>query len=309
MEKIRKIADKVFTVRNFLILMCVVSLICVCAIKKVADKREKASERVRLNPSVENMADMDKVENISKALKVMDITDDSVEGVMLGVDVDGAGCKRYYFTDKDIIENVIKKLDNTKLTKMEFINWDEEATSKLWEIQMCPSEGAAALDIFGKKTASTGDECYRTEVWRTYKEAYYSYIDPNNEDIWKIFGSQKQLLFDSDIAEFIADIIEENITEIDMESVIDICTGDEVDLGRLFGFWHTAPEDAGEMLLNYVFEFPIKGTDSYVLIEKETHTENNLPCSAIIRLELYNSSGECLDMLKADEEDVRAFAD
>jgi len=336
----KKIINKICSVRVFVLLLCIVFAVSMIKMKNIRDEREdlnremlkKAGEyniseednliskddrytgsNIReyrtLPSSPELCADMDYKVGVSEVMKELNVTLDNIEGVMIGADADGSGIERYYFTDREIIKKVVDKLEKMELTKMTNMGVDEYSVEEDWDIQICFSDSEYALRVYGEPT--NDKRCYRTVVDEVYKVGYYT--DKNNidDDYADIFGSSKQLLFDSDIKEFLDEIIQDNIGVMDMEKALDLCTAEELDLGILFGYKHNPPiytVDLGFYKCSaYIYVFPIEDTDYSILMLRECSSHNGKPNTKIWRFELHNGEGEYVDMLTATEEEIRNF--
>ncbi len=108
-----------------------------------------------------------------------------------------------------------------------------------WDIQICRSDSEYAFRIYGESTNYDG--YYMTEVDEVFNVGYYTAKDEINNSYTDTFGSRYQLVYDTEILSFINELIEDSVQTIDMETVLDICTADELDLGKLFGYKHTPP--------------------------------------------------------------------
>ena len=183
----KKVCDKIFVLRNFMILLCIVFAVCMIWIKVSHDKRqgeikgkiESGLEQAKLNqanmkesedvlsdryndfdykefrtlPSTPELcSDMECNVSISEVLEAQGVTSDKIEGIVIGVDKDGNGIERYYFTDKEIIEKVIEKLKYTELTKMTNTGVDDCRVEPDWDIQLCYADSEYALRIKGEPT-------------------------------------------------------------------------------------------------------------------------------------------------------------
>ncbi len=347
MDKLKKICGKIFTVTNFLIVVVVVFAIFIVSIKINHNKRQEEYKEIiengkdyikedtnnsdnnnvsddntsryysdtmrdirTLNGTPETLGDKKKETCLSKAFDEGQINKTNVIGVMIGVDIDGKGIERYYFTDSDIIEKVLTRLESMKLTKMidagRTFGYGVEPD---FDIQVCRADSEYAFRIYGEST--NYNNYYMTEVDEVFNVGYYTAKDKLNNSYIETFGSRYQLLYDTEILSFINELIQDNVQVIDMETLLDICTADELDLGKLFGYKHTPPTYTVDLVWksgsSLIYEFPIDGTEYRLLILREAFTGNGLPETDVQRLELYNGEGEYIDILTATEEEVRAF--
>lgn len=347
MFKYNKTVENILSVRFFLLLMMIVSFVSVTLIsvnsgikqkekeklisKNIEDAKEKKDnnekgisednlgndseyyKEYRMLPSVLGLcSDMNCTTNVSNALSKAQINDsDKLEGIVLGADIDGKGIERYYFEDKEIIEVVLDKINQMEFIKMTNIGEDKYMVEPDWDIQLYRVDSEYALRLYGEPTNE--NNCFRTKVDEVFEDGYHTEKDIVDDDYCSVFGSSKQLLFDEDIVDFISSIIENNIDEISVDTVIETCIGDEVDLGEIFKYKHCAPLYTtdltyGEMLAT-VFKFPIAETKCYLLIQKEFYTKNNKPANEIERIELYNEEGKYIDILNVTENDIRKFVE
>ena len=349
MKRLRVICGKIFNVKSFLIIMIIVFAVGMVTIKVNHDKRQKAykdkiekeMEYIKENDSATDsnvsdnadnesrydssemkdirtlngtpglLMDNNKVTGIKKALDEGGISIDNVKGIMIGADIDGSGIERYYFTDKELIEKVISRIEKMELTKMS----DEGSAFGYhvepdWDIQICRADSEYAFRIYGESTNYDG--YYLTEVDEVFNVGYYTAKDDINNSYIDTFGSRYQLVYDTEIVSFINGLIQDNIKTIDMETALDICTAQELDLGRLFGYKHTPPTYTVDLVWqsgrSLIFEFPIEGTDYHLLILREAFSGNGLPETDVQRLELYNGDDEYIDVLTATEGEIREFA-
>ena len=119
------------------------------------------------------------------------------------------------------------------------------------------------------------------------------------------------MLFDVDMVDFLYDIIKENVNEIDIDTMLELCTEDELNLAKLFSYKHTPPTYTVDLVYNtgrsLIYEFPISGTEYYLLVLREAFSGNGLPETDVQRLEIYNKDGEFIDLLTATNEGIRRF--
>lgn len=348
MKKIKKILDMVFSVKMLLAIMCIVFTVCMILVKVKQEKRNnenenklkqaekytsinKDDEEVKkdedeiedrygnanvkefrtLPSSAELCADMNYKVSVGNAMNELSVSIDNIEGVMIGADANGEGIERYYFTEREIIEKVIEKLENTELTKMINMGVDEYRVEEDWDIQLCYKDSEYALRIYGEPTNE--NSCYRTVIDEVYKEGYYTQRNELDDDLAYLFGSSKQLLFNSDIKDFLNEIIQERVEAINMSTALELCTAEELDLGTLFSFKHKPPiytVDLGiHKCLAYIYVFPIEESEYRILMLRERSTGNGKPSTKIWRFELHNGKGEYIDMLTSTEEEIREFVD
>ncbi len=342
-----KFLNKVFSVRSFLIIVSVVFVVGILCIKINQDKRQQAQvdrienslqykkdnneksenngntdanprynstrikDKLTLDMAPEAYCDMESDVDVSKALKYGGINVESVKGIMIGADIDGEGIERYYFTDKEVIEKVINKLKDMKLTRVVNTNMGGYEIEKDWDIQLCSAESEYALRISGEPTDD--DRCYRTCVQEVFNVGYFADKDSQTfvNPYKNIMGGEFQFLFDSDIEDFLAEIIESNVEEMNKDTVINLCATKKVDLGTVFGYKHTPPiyvsstTEPGCRALE--FKFPIKDTEYYILLQKQTFVYNFKPAYAIEKLELYRNEQEYIDLLISNKEEVQEF--
>ena len=272
----------------------------------------RIKEYRKLNSAPENCADLEDKTKLSEVLAGADVSMDNIEGIMIGADIDGKGIERYYITDTAIIEKVLKKVQDMELIRMTNTGEESYEVEPDWDVQICRKNSEYSFRIYGEPTNES--EYYRTRVQESFETGYYTEKD------WVIegnayvdtFGSDKQLLFNSDIEDFLEKIIKDNITELSMETLDDIVLKEEIDMGEIFGYKHTAPLYVSSIevpgLRAFQFEFPIKDTDCYVILQKQTFTDTYEPAYKMEVLELHRENNDkYIDLLTATKEDILAF--
>lgn len=313
MEKVRRILEKIFNVRNFLIVAFLIALVCVIYIKIKGSQLQKIGDDRLKDFSMDSYKD-DGTVSVSKALKECDIDGENIGGVVIGVDNDGEGIVRYYITDKTIINKVYDKLSEMKLSGMsdsadEFVESEED-----WDIQLYPTDMSFAFRIYGQVTKEDG--CYRTAVMATDKSAYYVKSQYIHQDLWEVFGSEYQLYFNTDIISFIDSLIDENIDKISLDDVVKLYDGESVDYATLFGYEHGCTK-IGEYapyaeipdftVDSNIFEFPIEGTECYVQLELYYDSSEFEEKIKLLGFKVCNSSGETINLLETTEDEITEF--
>ncbi len=312
MNSLKKIMDKIFNLKVFFAIVCIVAVVAVVRIKMLSDAEQKKIEERRTNFTMESY-ESGKSVSVKKALEKCEISDGYIDGVVVGVDKDGEGILRYYLTDKEAITKVVNKINEIDLREMTEDAYDFVEDNEKWDIILYPTEQFFALRIFGQETAD--EEYYRTTVKAVEKKGFAADSLRYHKDLWEVFGSETQLLYGSDIDVFIEEIIDQYVTQISVDEVVDICVQEEIDLGRLFAFEHSVPEEGSIEsngnsqfgLQTAIYKFYIKDTETYLLIEKKNYVMDGYPQAGVLRVELYNATGECINVLDSDEDTIRAF--
>lgn len=306
MEKIKNIFNRAFTIRNFIILAFVASIIAIIWIK-VKENAEQSKVEKRLDnftmESYENGVEV----KFTKVLSRCDVEEEDLEGIVLGVDSDGSGIVRYYIDDKEIINKVMDKLKEITVIGMtdpadEFVEREED-----WDIHLYPSNQYFAVRIYGKSTPDT--DCYRTSVNAVEKSGFYAKSKWYHNDLWKMFKSETQLVYTKDMEDFIKEILDKYVVEITLDEVISGCSGEKPDMASVFRYKHSSENGDGKLTRSAtrVYKFPIKNVNGYFLMEKVEATADGYPKSDILRMEMYNDEGQALNIFEANEEEIRKF--
>lgn len=314
MEKTKRILEKIFNIRNFLLLVFGVAAVCMIIIKQKSDAIQKMSDNRIVEFSMDSYVIGESV-SVSNALKESDITGDNVDAIVIGSSSDGGDIIRYYVTDKEIIDEVYKKLFTMEVFQMNDPADDFVETEEVWDIHLYPTDCKYAFRIYGQ--ATDDKNYYRTVIETVDRKAYFSKSKYWHQDLWSVFGSEYQLVYKSNINEFIGDIIKEYERNISEDEVVNLYTEEMIDYGTLFSYAHgeceegEAPiyEDYPEFTLpTNIFKFPIEGTKTYVYLEVQyANSINNESKIKVIDLSLYNEVGEYINLMIASENDIRAF--
>ncbi len=313
MDKKTKILYKIFNAKVFFAIVCVVAIVVVIGIKIQSDQKQKKIEERLTNFKMESYKG-DEMVSVGKALEHCNLKSYDLEGIVVGIDRDGEGLCRYYIKDRGVVMDIVDKLNNINLSNMtdsaeEFIDGKVK-----WDILLYPSKEAYAFRIFGQDTR---DEKYcLTRVRSVEKKNYSVESKKYYTELWKVFGSETQLLYNSDIEEYIKEVIEEYVKPISIDNAIRICSQEELDYGNLFFYEHTVPEDGevdvegkGYYMSTAIYKFPVEDTGGYLLLEKEDYVTNDTPCIDVIRLELHNSDGEYINALESDKGTIKSFVE
>ena len=229
--------------------------------------------------------------------------------------VENEGIARYYFTDKEIIKRIYNELQSMQIYKMSDTADDFVESENTWDIQLYLNEYKYAFRFCGN---ATDDEEYdRTTVMAVDKEAFFSKSKYFHQDLWKIFGSEYQLIYNSNINKLIVDIIDEYQKKITINEIISLYDDETIDYATLFTHTHSPNEQIEVPLFEEhpdftvpvnIFRFPIENVDAYVYLELQySESMNNKSQIKLIEISLRNESGEKIDLLNTCEEDIRNF--
>ena len=307
MKKIKKI----FSVKTFIILLCIVSIVCVIYIKYKADERQKLVLS-RLGDTMDGYKG-EQSGTLGKALEYCELKTYDIDAIAVGVDLDGKCVRRYYIKDRMVVSKIVEKLDSMEVYEMIDTAEDFVSQDVSWDIFVYPQESKYALRFYGQDTKEDG--CCQTTVTATNKKSYLLSLDDLTDELTTVFGSSSQLMYNTDVISFIEDIIKEYITKISVDRIKVICQQEEINYESLFVYEHTPGEVGSTEVVNglgnatMIYQFPLQDNEGYLLLEKEAFIGNGVPRINLLRLELYNAEGEMLDLLQADVEEIVPFVE
>ena len=218
----------------------------------------------------------------------------------------------YIIEDEAIIEEILEKIKDVK------IYGAKQSVEELKTVQECTLRICSEKEEYAfymNFSSFEGEDSVEHVGLSIMHADFPKYKEGYPETYWSLL-SDKGLIYDANLIEYIEDICRERIEYISVENVIDI-----YDDGDLTKFW--AYENGGmrtkedvNMLTaekhTHMYTFPIEDFDGYALLERQNECdldENDNPVILVDVLDakIYNNSGEYVDFMKASRDELEAF--
>ncbi len=307
-KQAKKLSVKFFIIVTVIVFILVMAIV---AIVGYINKKQFEEKKLQAMKDAFKAYETGVTVEFSDYLEYCEWEKNDINAIVLGLSIDGSNVTNHYIDDNKVIDEIIKVFEDAEFCGAND-NVLEECNDIRAEIQFIGEGKEYSLVIRCNDTDYEGVEIgYMTTCYPFYNGA----TSTSFPDLYKV--TRRPIFYNENIYSKLLDIYNENIEEITIDKIKEFKTENSTELTEYYRYMHTWVDtknfldEKGDLRITWISQFPIKGTDCYMEVERyneggggsgdeNTHLE-------IIRVEIFNESGESIDLFECSDEEFENF--